>query len=73
MMATDRTNMSPEAISVKRQASRPVSMALPRSDDGKVHKASGMRDNTSAAHFADAMDQVIGGAAAPGRPVTNGR
>lgn len=57
----DRTNLKPEMISVKSQRSGKVSMALPRQDDGMVHKATGKRDNSSAAHYADAMDQVCGG------------
>lgn len=72
-MALDRTNMNPEPVSVRRMQSRDVSMALPRSDDGNIHRASGSRDNTSAAHYADAMDSVIGGPSAPGRPLASGR
>jgi hypothetical protein len=60
-MAKDRTNLNPESVSVKKMASRQVSMKLPRSDDGKVHPAAGMRDNTSAAHYADAMDRATTG------------
>ena len=68
----ERTNLSKEQVSVKSQKSGKVSMALPRSDDGKVHAASGERSNTSAAHYADAMSKVIGDSAGKGRSVASG-
>jgi len=71
-MAKDRSNAGSQSISVKRQRGGQVSMALPRSDDGMVHKASGKRDNTSAAHHADAMDRVVGGPSGAAREFAQG-
>ncbi len=62
-MAMDRTNMGPEPIKKGPQGKSPVGMKLPRQDDGRVHAATGMRDNTSAAHFADAVDGLPGDSA----------
>ena len=69
----DRTNLSPEKVTVKRQRSGKVSMSLPRSDDGMVHKATGKRDNSSAAHYADAMDSVLGGPSGAPMDLNSGR
>ncbi len=71
-MAKDRSNQTQESITVKRQRAGKVSMALPRSDDGNVHAASGGRLNSSAAHFADAQDRIVGGASAGKRPTSQG-
>lgn len=72
-MAKDRTNMGPESVTVRRQRSGGVSMALPRTDDGKVHKAVGARSNTSAAHYADAQDKVCGSGASEAMKQDSGR
>jgi hypothetical protein len=69
-MAKDRSNMNAESITVKRPRAGKVSMALPRQDDGMVHKAAGTPLDSSAVRYADAMDGVIGGPSAAGRPAS---
>ena len=67
------TNLGPEKVTVKRQRGGGVSKALPRKDDAMVHKAVGARSNPSAAHYADAMDQVVGGPSAAAEEQASGR
>jgi hypothetical protein len=66
-----KTVMSEEMISVKAGARRPVSMALPRTDDGNVHEAVGTRTTTSAANHADAMTK-FGRAGSPWKQTRGG-
>jgi hypothetical protein len=66
-----KTVMSQESISVKAGSRRPVSMALPRTDDGNVHEAVGPRTTTSAAHFADANTK-FGRAGSPWKQTRGG-
>jgi hypothetical protein len=74
-MADDRSNQSPMNIPVTGSQGGTPSMKLPRSDDGRIHKADGMRSNASAAHYADAMDKVMGGpgGAMPSVPLSPGK
>jgi hypothetical protein len=71
-MMADRSNVSKEPVNVRKPKKGPVSMALPRTDSGKIIKAVGDRPNNSAANYADAMD-FIAGSALPGRSQESGR
>ena len=66
------SNQSVQPVRVKAPRKGQVSMQLPRSDDGKVHEACGMRSNGSAAHFADAQAGIAGGAAGMKMPLSQG-
>ena len=72
LMAKDRSNQSLDSPTVKRQRAGKVSMALPRADDGNVHEASGTQLNSSAKHYADAMDRVITGPSGAKRKTSQG-